>query len=72
MDDLKLYGKSKTEIQSLLNTVQIFSKDIAMEFGLGKCATLTVNRGKRVETSGVYFPKNSEVKRLPLEEATST
>ena len=27
MDDLKLYAKSSTEIESLLNTVQIFSED---------------------------------------------
>ena len=30
MDDLKLYGKSTKETESLLNTVRIFSQDIAM------------------------------------------
>ena len=39
MDDLKLYGKSSNELESLLNTVRIFSTDISMEFGLEKCAT---------------------------------
>ena len=33
MDDLKLYGKSSNESESLLNTVRIFSTDISMEFG---------------------------------------
>ena len=33
MDDLKLYGKSTAEPESLLNTVRIFSNDISMEFG---------------------------------------
>ena len=46
MDDLKLYGKSSNELESLLNTVQIFSTDISMEFGLEKCATLTIHKGK--------------------------
>ena len=32
MDDLKLYAKSSMEIESLLNTVQIFSEDIKMNF----------------------------------------
>ncbi|XP_070588487.1 vomeronasal type-2 receptor 26-like [Erythrolamprus reginae] len=35
MDDLKLYGKSETEIQSLTNTMQIFSNDISMEYTAG-------------------------------------
>ena len=34
MDDFKLYGKSSNELESLLNTIQIFSTDILMEFGL--------------------------------------
>ena len=46
MDDLKLYGKSSDELESLLNTVQIFSTDISMKFGLEKCATLTKQKGK--------------------------
>ena len=34
MDDLKLYGNSEKEAERLTNTVRIFSKDIAMEFGI--------------------------------------
>ena len=36
IDDLKLYGKSAPELESLLNTVRIFSNDISMEFGPDK------------------------------------
>ena len=36
MDDLKLYGKSTAELESLLDTVRVFSNDISMEFGLDK------------------------------------
>ena len=46
MDDLKLYGKNTKELEALLSTVNIFNKDIKMEFGLDKCAILTINRGK--------------------------
>ena len=42
MDDCKLYGKSLNELESLLNTVRIFVTDFSMEFGLEKCATLTI------------------------------
>ena len=34
MNDLKLYGNSEKEAERLTNTVRIFSKDIAMEFGI--------------------------------------
>ena len=42
MDDLKLYGNAEEEAASLTNTVRIFSKDIAMEFGISKCAHVTM------------------------------
>ena len=61
MDDLKLYGKSTAELESLLNTVRIFSNDISMEFGLDKCATLAIFKGKVTETQGMNLP-NSNIK----------
>ena len=34
MDDLKLHGKTKHELKSLVHTVRVISKDFDMEFGL--------------------------------------
>ena len=56
MDDLKLYGKSKTELEALVNTVRIFTSDIQMKFGLQKCATLVMKRGKKIEDEGISMP----------------
>ena len=42
MDNLKLYGNSEKEAERLTNTVRIFSKDIAMEFGISKCSHVTM------------------------------
>ena len=50
---LKLYGKSSNELESLLNTVRIFSTDISMEFGLAKCTPLTIHKGKATHTEGL-------------------
>ena len=36
MDDLKLFEKSENQIDSLVQTAQLFSEDIGMEFGLKK------------------------------------
>ena len=68
MDDLKLYGKSAPELESLLNTVRIFSNDISMEFGLDKCAKLTIQRGSVVQTEGINLPNNN-IRGLNLEES---
>ena len=67
MDDLKLYGKSTAELESLLNTVRIFRNDISMEFGLDKCATLAIIKGKVTETQGMKLPNNN-IKGLNLDE----
>ncbi len=49
MDDLKLYGKDEREIDSLVNTVRVISKDIGMEFNLKKCGVLVLKKRKSCE-----------------------
>ena len=46
MDDLKLYGKNEHEIDSLFQSLRIYNEDIAMEFGIQKCACVILKRGK--------------------------
>ena len=40
MDDMKLYGASKDQLDLLVRVVRIFLQDIKMAFGLDKCAVL--------------------------------
>jgi hypothetical protein len=56
MDDLKLYARSKSELEELVGVVKKYSDDIRMEFGMSKCAVLSVLRGKRVEEDGLELP----------------
>ena len=53
MDDLKLHGNSENRAERLTNTVRIFLKDIAMEFGISKCAHVTMKAGKLVSVGGM-------------------
>ena len=69
MDDLKLYSKTSSKLESLLNTVRIFSNDIEMEFGLDKCATLVLNKGKPTQLENVKLPNNEIIKGLSLQES---
>ena len=62
MDDLKLFGKSENEIDSLVKTVQQCSTDIGMEFGISKCAVVNLKRGKRVNARGIKLPTGEEMK----------
>ena len=48
MDDLKLFGKSDRQVESLVNTVHTMSKDIGMAFCLQICRVLILKRGKVV------------------------
>ena len=66
MDDLKLYGKSSNELESLLNIVWIFSTDISMELGLEKFATLTIHKGKATHTERLTLSNNNTIKGLSL------
>lgn len=51
IDDLKLYGANFEQIRRLLEIVSLFSDSIGMSFGVDKCATLEVRRGKIRNTS---------------------
>ena len=64
MDDLKLYGKDQKEIEELIRVTREFSRDICMEFGLEKCATLKMEKGKRTEGIGVTLPSGEVLKDL--------
>ena len=44
MDDLKFYGRNEKELDSSVQTICIFSKDIGMEFSIEKCAMLVVEK----------------------------
>ena len=46
MDALKLYSPSEKGLDSLVQTVCVFSEDIGMEFGIEKCAMLVMEKGK--------------------------
>ena len=52
MDDLKLFAKNEDQVDSVVNTVRIYSEDIKMEFGLPKYRFLIMKRGKVVKSEG--------------------
>ena len=65
MDDLKLYGKSeRSEMKGLVSTVELFSQDIDMEFGIKNCGVIIMNRGKIKSTAGIELPSGEKIKEI--------
>ena len=64
MDDLKLYGKSESEIKGLVSTVQVVSQDIGLEFGIKKCGVIITNKGKVKSTDGMELPSGEKVREI--------
>ena len=67
MDNLKLYPKSERELDSLIQTVRIFSDYVGMVFGLNKCAVLVLKRGKMVQTEGIELPDGMRMREVKLD-----
>ena len=63
MDNLKLYSRSEKGLD-LVQAVQVFSEDIAMEFGIEQCAMLVMENGKIVKPVGVELPDGKVIKSL--------
>ena len=53
MDDLKMYGDSQTDIESLIQTVYTVTHNIGMRFGIDNCGVLAMGRGKESECEGI-------------------
>ena len=64
MDDLKLYSRSEKGLDSLIQTVRVFSEDIRMEFGIEKSAMLVMKKGKIVKSVGIELPDGKVIKSL--------
>ena len=69
--EFKLFAKNDKEIDSLVQTVRIFSDDIGMKFGLEKCAAVTMKRarGKRIHSDGIALPVGTQLSALGEEES---
>ena len=64
MDDEKLYASNETSRESLIQTVRVFNNDIGLEFGVKKCAVLTMKKGKMDNSDGIALPIKTTMKEL--------
>ena len=69
MDYLKFYSRSEKGLDSLVQTVCVFSEDVGIEFGKEKCAMLVMEKEKIVKLFGIELPNGKVIK--PLQEGES-
>ena len=62
MGDLKLYSRSEKGLDSLVQTVRVFSEDTGMEFGMEKFAMLVMENRKIVKSVGIKLPDGKVIK----------
>ena len=64
MEDFKLFAKNEKELETHKHAVRIYSQDIGMEFGIGKCAMLVMKSGKRHMSDGMELPNLDKIRTL--------
>ncbi|XP_066950850.1 uncharacterized protein [Macrobrachium rosenbergii] len=64
MNDIKMYGKSVKETDTLIQTVRIVSGDIRMEFGIEKCALVNIQKGKMTKAEGIRILEGNSIKHI--------
>ena len=61
MDDLKLYEKNEKEIDFLIKTGWQCSEDIKMEFGILKCAVVSLQGGRKTRWEKIQLPNREKI-----------
>ena len=62
MDDLNLYASNEKSLESLIQTVRMFSNDIGMKLGVEKCGVLTIKKGMIANSDGIALPNKTKMK----------
>ena len=68
MDDLKIFSKDHKSMQMCVTIVEKFSRDIGMEFGTKKCATIEMKKGKVVRGGDIALLDGVEIQSLKSHE----
>ena len=68
MNDLKIFSKDHESMQMCVTIVEKVSKDIGMEFGTEKCATIEMKKGKVTRGGDFALLDGVEIQSLKTQE----
>ena len=55
MDNVKVYAKNEKQLETVINSVRIYSQDIRIKFGTSKCGVLVKRKGKHHHSEGIQL-----------------
>ena len=64
VDEINLFAKNEKELETLIQTVKIYSQNIEIEFSIEKCSVLIMKRGKRRMMEGMELPNQEKIRTL--------
>ena len=64
MDDIKLFANNQKELETLIQTVRIYSQDRGMEFITEKCAILKMSCEKGRMMEGIELANEEKTRTL--------
>ena len=65
IDDIKLFEKKNDkELETLIQTIRLYSQDIEMKFGVGKCVILVMKSRKTEIPEGTELPDQQSLRML--------
>ena len=62
MNNLKTYAELNHKLNKLIEAVIEFSRDIGMEFRLGKCPKCTIRKRKKVRSESIQIAEDNFIK----------
>jgi hypothetical protein len=69
MDDMKLLGRKENDLKNEIKIVQTISKYINMNFGIEKCARISLKRGRVKSKMIIGSTSENDIKELDPKEA---
>ena len=64
LDDIKIFAKNKKELETLIQTIRMYTQDIGMEFGTEKCTMLIIKKEKRETMEGIELPDQESIRTI--------
>ena len=61
---MKQFAKNEKELETLIQTIRIYSQDIRIEFGIEKCGILIMKSGSKQIREGIELSSQDIIRTL--------
>ena len=72
VDNIKVFTKNEKELETLIQTIRIYSQDLEIEFGCEKCVIMIMKNGKRESTEEIVNKIKNALECSEIRKTTCT